>query len=62
MSICDTLDDCHRLMKLRAENKGLKLVEDFGPGMANDLGGRTCHTPDMPQPDYQRHQVHTARR
>ena len=34
MSICDTLDDCHRLMKLRAENKGLKLVEDFGPGMA----------------------------
>jgi len=33
MNICDTLDDCHRLMKLRAENKGLKLVEDFGPGL-----------------------------
>ncbi len=34
MNVCDTLDDCHRLMKLRAENKGLRLVEDFGPGMA----------------------------
>jgi two-component system cell cycle sensor histidine kinase PleC len=34
MNICDTLDDCHRLMRLRAENKGLKLIEDFGPGMA----------------------------
>lgn len=34
MNVCDTLDDCHRLMRLRAENKGLKLIEDFGPGMA----------------------------
>ncbi|SRR6056297_2002427 len=34
MNICDTLDDCHRLMRLRAENKGLKLVEDFGSGLA----------------------------
>lgn len=29
MNICDTLDDCHRLMRLRAENKGLELVENF---------------------------------
>jgi len=34
MNICDTLDDCHRLMRLRAENKGLRLIEDFGPGLA----------------------------
>lgn len=34
MNVCDTLDDCHRLMKLRAENKGLRLVEDFSPGMS----------------------------
>ena len=34
MNVCDTLDDCHRLMQLRAENKGLRLVQDFGPGMA----------------------------
>jgi two-component system cell cycle sensor histidine kinase PleC len=33
MSICDTLDDCHRLMRLRAENKGLELVEDFDPNL-----------------------------
>lgn len=33
-NVCDVLDDCHRLMKLRAENKGLRLIEDFGPGMA----------------------------
>jgi len=29
MNIKDTLDDCHRLMRLRAENKGLELVEQF---------------------------------
>ncbi len=29
MNICDTLDDCHRLMRLRADKKGLELVEDF---------------------------------
>ena len=34
MNVCDTLDDCHRLMKLRAEHKGLRLVQDFGPGLA----------------------------
>jgi two-component system, cell cycle sensor histidine kinase PleC len=34
INVRDTLDDCHRLMKLRAENKGLKLIDDFGPGMA----------------------------
>ncbi len=33
MSICDTLDDCHRLMRLRAENKGLELVEDYDPNL-----------------------------
>ncbi|MGI9477613.1 MAG: sensor histidine kinase [Hyphomicrobiaceae bacterium] len=34
MNVCDTLDDCHRLLQLRAENKGLRLVQDFGSGMA----------------------------
>ena len=29
MQLCDTLDDCHRLMRMRAENKGIHLVEDF---------------------------------
>ncbi|MFY0612884.1 MAG: sensor histidine kinase [Hyphomicrobiaceae bacterium] len=34
MNVCDTLDDCHRLLQLRAENKGLRLIQDFGAGMA----------------------------
>ncbi len=34
MDLRDTLDDCHRLMRLRAENKGLELIEDYAPGMA----------------------------
>ena len=25
--------DCHRLMRLRAENKGLKIVETFEPNL-----------------------------
>lgn len=34
INVRDTLDDSHQLMKLRAENKGLKLIADYGPGMA----------------------------
>jgi two-component system cell cycle sensor histidine kinase PleC len=34
INVRDTLDDSHQLMKLRAENKGLKLIEDYGSGMA----------------------------
>ena len=29
MQVCDTLDDCYRLMRLRAENKGIDLIEEY---------------------------------
>ncbi|HUU67750.1 MAG TPA: ATP-binding protein [Methyloceanibacter sp.] len=29
IALADVVEDCHRLMRLRAENKGLKIVEDF---------------------------------
>ena len=29
LSLADVVEDCHRLMRLRAENKGLKIVESF---------------------------------
>ncbi|MGE0629003.1 MAG: sensor histidine kinase [Hyphomicrobiaceae bacterium] len=31
--LADVLDDCHRLLKLRAESKGLKFEEDFEPNL-----------------------------
>ena len=30
INICDILDDCQSLLKLRAESKGLELIEDYG--------------------------------
>ncbi|MDX2259453.1 MAG: ATP-binding protein [Hyphomicrobiaceae bacterium] len=32
--LSDIVEDCHRLLKLRAENKGLDIIEDFAPGLA----------------------------
>jgi two-component system cell cycle sensor histidine kinase PleC len=29
LALADVVEDCHRLMRLRAENKGLKIVESF---------------------------------
>lgn len=31
--ITDIADDCHRLLSLRAQSKGLEFVEDFAPGL-----------------------------
>jgi two-component system cell cycle sensor histidine kinase PleC len=31
--VADVMDDCRRLLSLRAESKGLKIVEDFSEGM-----------------------------
>ncbi len=33
VSLADVAEDCHRLMRLRAESKGLKIVEDFEPDL-----------------------------
>jgi two-component system cell cycle sensor histidine kinase PleC len=33
VSLAEVAEDCHRLMRLRAENKGLKIVEAFEEGM-----------------------------
>ncbi len=32
--ITDMAEDCHRLLKLRADTKGLQIVEDFEPGLS----------------------------
>ncbi len=61
LDLADVVEDCHRLMRLRAENKGLKIVEAFEPRPAAALGRRACHPPDLPQPPVQRHQVHPDR-
>ena len=58
ISLADVVEDCHRLMRLRAETKGLKIVEDFEREPAAALGRRARHPPDLPQPALQRHQVH----
>ncbi len=31
--ISDMAEDCHRLLMLRAENKGIQIIEDFEPGL-----------------------------
>ncbi|MGH6793255.1 MAG: sensor histidine kinase, partial [Methyloceanibacter sp.] len=33
VSLAGVAEDCHRLMRLRAENKGLKIVEAFAPNL-----------------------------
>jgi two-component system, cell cycle sensor histidine kinase PleC len=33
IALADVIEDCHRLMRLRAENKGLKIVEAFEPDL-----------------------------
>jgi two-component system cell cycle sensor histidine kinase PleC len=33
VTLADVVEDCHRLMRLRAENKGLKIVENFEPDL-----------------------------
>ncbi len=34
LALADVVEDCQRLMRLRAENKGLKIVEAFEPDLA----------------------------
>ena len=34
VNLADIVDDCRRLLRLRAETKGLKIVERYNPGMA----------------------------
>ena len=34
IALTDVADDCHRLLKLRAEKKGLRIIESFQPGLA----------------------------
>ena len=31
--LTDIVEDCHRLLKLRAESKGLQVVEEFAKGL-----------------------------
>jgi len=33
LDLAEVIEDCHRLMRLRAENKGLKIVEMFEPNL-----------------------------
>jgi two-component system cell cycle sensor histidine kinase PleC len=33
VTLAEVVEDCHRRMRLRAENKGLKIVENFEPGL-----------------------------
>ena len=33
LELAEVVEDCHRLMRLRAENKGLKIVENFEPNL-----------------------------
>lgn len=33
VNICDALKDCYQLMRLRAENKGLKVIQNFDPSL-----------------------------
>ena len=56
--LAEIVEDCHRLMRLRAEDKGLQIVEDFERDLAASLGRRARHSPDLPQPAVECHQVH----
>ncbi len=54
--------DCHRLMRLRADGKGLKIVENITEPQHRAVGRRTRPAPDLPQPAVERDQVYAYRR
>ena len=58
LDLAELVEDCHRLMRLRAENKGLEDRRGVRGEPAAALGRRARHPPDLPQPALQRHQVH----
>ena len=60
--LSDIVEDCHRLLALRAESKGLQVVAGVRQGAGADLGRRARHSPDLPQPDVECPEVHAARR
>ena len=62
LALADVVEDCHRLMRLRAENKGPedRRVVRGEPDAA--LGRRAGRAADLPQSPVQRHQVHAERR
>ena len=62
LTLAAVAEDCQRLMRLRSETKGLRIVEDFDAGPAADLRRRACHASDLPQPLVECDQVHAGRR
>nr|WP_158008306.1 histidine kinase dimerization/phospho-acceptor domain-containing protein [Methyloceanibacter methanicus] len=61
VSLTEIAEECHRLMRVRADNKGLKITQPRG-GLAESVGGRTGLAAGLPQPPLQCHQVHAIER
>ena len=54
--------ECHRLLKLRAQSKGLEIVEDIAPDLPQMWVDPRAHPPDLSQSDVERLEVHAQGR
>ena len=61
LSLPAIVEDCRRLLSMRAKSRNLTITDTLRRGSAADLGRRTGRAPDHPEPAHQRHQVHAAR-
>ena len=60
--LAEVADECGRLLKLRAESKGLQITDEFEPDLPVVWADQSRHAPDLPQPDVERLEVHAQRR
>ena len=60
--LADITDECHRLLKLRAEGKGIEIIRGGRARPSRRLGRPAGAAPDLPQLDVQRLEVHAQGR
>ena len=62
VSLREVVEDCCRLLAMRAKNRNLTVTEALEPRAAADLGGRAGGAPGGAEPAHQRDQVHAPGR
>ena len=60
--LTDIAEDCERLVKIKADAKGLQNRRRLRAGSAAGLGRPARHAPDLPQPPVECAQVHAEGR
>ncbi len=62
VSLVNAAEECTHLLKMRASSRGIVIHDLFEPGPAEAVGGRARGAADLPEPSFQRGEVHAAGR